>query len=135
MKGRKPIPQHIKVLSGTNRPCRDTPDAPEFDLVHEFPEAPRHLDIDGASMWNSLGPQLVASKVLQTVDLYSLEQLCVAWQCFRKKTKAGMEATAAENQALKSLLAEFGMTPASRRRVVAGDTAKKGNKFAKYADG
>ena len=135
MQGRKPTAKHLKILAGTSRPDREFPDAPEFDLVSEFPEAPRHLDIDGAFMWNSLGPQLVAAKVLQTVDLYSLEQLCVAWQCFRKKAKAGMESTAAENQALKSLLAEFGMTPASRRRVVAGDTVKKGNKFAKYADG
>lgn len=130
MQGRKPTAKHLKILAGTSRPDREFPDAPEFDLVSEFPDAPQHLDIDGAAMWNNLGPQLVAAKVLQTVDLYSLEQLCVAWQSFRKKAKAGMECTAADNTALKALFSEFGMTPASRRKVTAGEKEKKGNPFA-----
>ncbi|AVK20255.1 phage terminase, small subunit [Pseudomonas aeruginosa] len=82
-------------------------------------------------MWNQLGPQLVAAKVLQVVDLYSLEQLCFAWQCFRKKARADMEATAAEQTALKALFSEFGMTPASRRKVSSAGEKQAGNQFAK----
>ncbi|MGO4003161.1 hypothetical protein ABVN23_18925 [Pseudomonas fluorescens] len=129
-RGRKPTAPNLKVLAGTTRPDREVTDAPEFDLIDDFPDAPQHLNRDGAEMWESLGRQLVAAKVLQVVDLYSLEQLCFAWQCFRKKAKADMEATAAETTALKALFSEFGMTPASRRKVSSGGEQKKGNTFA-----
>lgn len=81
-------------------------------------------------MWGDLGRQLVAAKVLQVVDLYSLEQLCFAWQRFRAKAKAGMDLTAAEDTSLKSLFSEFGMTPASRRKVPVGSDEKARNRFA-----
>lgn len=81
-------------------------------------------------MWNDLGRQLMGAKVLQIVDLYSLEQLCFAWQRFRQKAKAGMELTAAEDTALKSLFSEFGITPASRRKVPIGQDEKPRNRFA-----
>lgn len=129
-RGRKPTAPNLKVLAGTTRPDREEKDAPEFDLIDDFPDAPQHLNRDGAEMWESLGRQLVAAKVLQVVDLYSLEQLCFAWQCFRKKAKADMEATAAETTALKALFSEFGMTPASRRKVSSGGDQQKGNVFA-----
>lgn len=129
-RGRKPTAPNLKVLAGTTRPDREVPDAPEFDLIEKFPKPPQHLNTDGAEMWNNLGKQLVSAKVLQTVDLYSLEQLCVAWQMFRKKAKADMESTAAENTALKALFSEFGMTPASRSKVSSGSPKAKGNSFA-----
>ncbi|GLK88309.1 hypothetical protein GCM10017655_13710 [Pseudomonas turukhanskensis] len=128
--GRKATPPALKVLAGTSRPDREVPDVPEFDLIDDFPSPPQHLNVDGAEMWNNLGPQLVAARVLQVVDLYSLEQLCFAWQCFRKKAKADMEATAAELTALKALFSEFGMTPASRRKVSSGGDKAPTNKFS-----
>lgn len=129
-RGRKPTAPQLKVLAGTTRPDREVTDAPEFDLIDDFPAAPQHLNVDGSEMWKSLGHQLVAARVLQVVDLYSLEQLCFAWQCFRKKAKADMESTAAETTALKALFSEFGMTPASRRKVSSGSEKPKGNAFA-----
>lgn len=132
MRGRKPIPVNLKVIKGTARPDRDNVQTPEFDLVDDFPPAPQHLNPDGASMWNELGRQLVAAKVLQMVDLYSLEQLCFAWQRFRQKAKAGMELTAAEDTSLKSLFSEFGMTPAARRKVPVGPDEKTRNRFARF---
>lgn len=127
---RKPTAPHLKVLAGTSRPDRETPDAPEYDLIEKFPDPPQHLNADGVDMWQRLGPQLVGARTLQVVDLFSLEQLCFAWQRFRQKAKAGMELTAAEDQSLKSLFSEFGLTPASRRKVAAGGEKPKGNPFA-----
>lgn len=117
MRGRKPKPHGLKVISGTVRKDRDSDAPPTFDAVKTFPDAPQHLNVDGAAAWNDLGPKLVAAGVLQVVDLYPLEQLCYAWQRFRKKAKADMDITASEDNALKALWSEFGMTPASRRRV------------------
>lgn len=129
-RGRKPTAPNLKVLAGTDRPDREAPEAPEYELIEKFPPAPQHLNPDGVEMWNNLGPQLVRARVLQVVDLYSLEQLCFSWQRFRQKAKAGMELTAAEDTALKALFSEFGMTPASRRKVSSGAERPKGNKFA-----
>ena len=129
--GRKTTPPALKAIAGTKRPDREVLDAPEYDLIEKFPNPPQHLNIDGVEMWNNLGRQLVSAKVLQVVDLYSLEQLCVAWQMFRKKAKAEMETTAAENTALKALFSEFGMTPASRSKVAVGSAKSTGNAFAK----
>lgn len=96
---------------------------------------PQHLNPDGAQAWNDLGPKLVAAGVLQEVDLYPLEQVCYAWQRFRQKAKAGMDMSASDDNALKALWSEFGMTPAARRRVAANlvdpNVEKpKGNAFA-----
>lgn len=128
-RGRKEIPPGLKVVRGTDRPDREAADAPEFDLIEEFPKPPQHLNPDGVEMWWNIGRQLVAARVLQVVDLYALEHLCATWQMIRKKIKAEMEVTAAENTALKSLFSEFGMTPASRKKVASGDAKPKGNKF------
>lgn len=128
-RGRKPTAPNLKVLAGTDRPDREVPDAPDYDLVEDFPDPPQYLNADGAEMWSNMGRQLVAARVLQVVDLFSLEQLCFQWQCFRRKAKAEMEPTAAETNALKALFSEFGMTPASRAKVSAGSEKPKGNKF------
>lgn len=130
MRGRKPTAPALKVIAGTARPDREAPDAPEFDLVDDFPDPPQHLNVDGAGMWSDLGPKLVAARVLQVVDLYALQQLCYAWQRSVAKQKAGMDITAAEDMALKAMWSEFGMTPASRRKVAAGGEKKAANKFA-----
>lgn len=129
MRGRKPTAPALKVIAGTDRPDREAPDAPEFDLVEEFPDPPQHLNADGAAMWSDLGPQLVRARVLQAPDLYALQQLCYSWQRAVAKQKAGMDITAAEDNALKGLWSEFGMTPASRRKVSAGSEKPAGNKF------
>ena len=133
--GRKAKPTTLKLIQGTSRPDRDPKDAPEFQPVRTFPDPPQHLNLDGAAAWSDLGPKLVAAGVLQEVDLYPLEQLCYAWQRFRKKAKADMEITASEDNALKALWSEFGMTPAARRRVAANlvdpdAQTPKGNAFA-----
>lgn len=129
-----PKPHAMKVVAGTARADRqEPPTVPEYDLVSEFPDPPQHLTPDGAEMWRNTGPQLVRAGVLQVVDMSQLEQLCFAWQQFRKKAKADMDVTASEHNALMALFTQFGMSPASRRRVMGKvDDSKPANRFAKY---
>lgn len=111
-------PNHLKVISGTDQPCRmDLPELGKFEVVEEFPAAPQTLNPDGAGMWNTLGPQLQANRLLTVVDLYALQQLCYCWQRHIVKQKAGMDITASEDNALKGLYAEFGLTPRARQAV------------------
>jgi len=131
MRGRKPTPHNLKVIAGTDRPDRAPPiDMPEFDIVESFPDPPLHLDVDGMFMWTDLGPRLVSARVLQVVDLFMLEQLCVAWSHFRKFAKANMPMAAADHNALKALFSEFGMSPASRRKVTSVGKKETANRFA-----
>lgn len=128
--GRKPIDAKLKVIKGTFQKCRELVDVLEFDVVDKFPDPPQVLNADGVGMWQDVGVQLVNAKVLQTVDLYMLEQLCYSWQRFRQTAKAGSDITAAENNALRGMFAEFGMTPASRTKVHSGTDKTRGNTFA-----
>lgn len=123
----------LKVIAGTDRPGRraDEAEAPKFPVLAEFPKPPSHLKADGKHLWEALGKELVACGVLQTVDVYALEQLCYLWQRFRKRAKVDEEVTAADNSMLKSMWGEFGLTPAARRRVVASITQPEpANRFA-----
>ena len=132
MPGPQKTPKQFKIVSGTARPDKDdlNADAPQFPVVRETPEAPGHLNPDGLELWTKLARELVGCGVLQSVDLSALEQLCYGWQVFRQKAKAGMEVTASEHNALKGLMCEFGLTPATRRRVVANLTeAPPANRF------
>lgn len=126
-------PQHLKVIAGTDQPCRGHEDWTSFESLERFPDPPQHLNPDGAAMWSDLGPKLLANRLLTVVDLYALEQLCYSWQRFRAKAKAGMDMTAAEDNALKSMYAEFGLSPRARQAVAGKHTReddKPKNPFA-----
>lgn len=125
-------PLNLKVISGTVEKSREATQAPEFPPVTDFPAAPQHLNPDGAQMWDHLGRLLMATGVLQEPDLYALEQVCCAWSRFREKAKKGIDITASEDNALKALWGEFGLTPAARRRVVASTETPKGNRFSQH---
>ncbi len=111
-------PNHLKVVSGTDQPCRmHQSDWATFDSLELFPSAPQTLNTDGKDMWDTLGPRLQANRLLTVVDLYALQQLCYCWQRHVAKQRAGMDITASEDNALKGLYAEFGITPRARQAV------------------
>jgi len=112
-------PDELKVITGTFRRDRADPaGAPHFGKLTEFPPAPQHLNADGAAMWRELLAELGTPGVIQASDVYALEQLCYAWQRFRKNSRAGVAVKSSEQNALRSLFAEFGLSPAARHRVI-----------------
>ena len=128
-------PAALKSISGTARPDRAEAEVPVPDILDEFPPAPQHLNADGADLWSRIGPRLVAAGQLAECDLYPLAQLCYAWQRHTLKAKLGAEISAAEDNALTSLFAVFGIGPAQRRRLVANAAAAApapANRFAKF---
>lgn len=129
---RRPTPIGIKVLQGTLRKDDLTKeqDAPTYKVLEQAPDIPPTLNGDGATIWLDLCRKLIPLRVLQDVDLYVLEQLCYTWQRFRAAARAGDDISAADNANLRTLFAEFGMTPASRRKVAVPTDKPTGNKFA-----
>lgn len=128
----KPVPTAVKKLRGTLQPCRNTPEL-QVKPITEPPEAPRTLNVDGVLLWDRMAATLVKNRVLAVEDLAALELLCASWGLIRQKLLQGIMPTAAELGAIRLLFCEFGMTPASRRKVPPAAPEKKTNPFARFA--
>lgn len=135
MKGRKPIPTPLKVLSGNpgKRPLPE--DEPE---ATGLPECPEFLTTDARAEWDLTIPQLANMGVIGSIDCACLAAYCVVWARWVKAEKIiaqtgevlkGPEGglyqnpyLAVANRAMEQmtkLASEFGMTAASRARVKA----------------
>ena len=128
----KTVPRNFKKLRGTLQPCRDKPEL-EVTTLPAAPEPPDTLNLDGAALWRQMAGTLTANRVLSAEDLPALEMLCGAWAAVRAKIRNGIAPTAAELGAIRLLFCEFGMTPASRRKVPPAPPEKKENPFARFA--
>ena len=122
------------------------------------PAPPEHLDLAAAAKWRDLAPRLSASGILTDHDLEALEMLCGAWSRYlaatamlRKKDDAAqcggivlksvktgalmispyLVVAQRELKLVKELLAEFGLTPSSRSRVLADGKSKTGEAAGK----
>lgn len=143
MAGRKPIPDALKVIrSPTPRKDRMNPDKPEYsDLL----QVPQHFDKERKEAWFEIVPQLIEVGVAQTVDVQALEMLCEKWVEWRgaqdKLNSTGLVTKAPSGypmmnpyytitiqlgKEIRSLLSEFGMTPASRQKIRAEKDAGGG---------
>lgn len=129
MRGRKPKPAGMS----SRRPQRDE-DGPPVRL----PRCPSHLQGDARKEWARIGRRLLEAGLLTEIDGAALALYCQAWARWvdaerslqrygvvvKSPTGFPMQspylaiANKAMEQMLK-LLAEFGMSPSSRTRVVA----------------
>lgn len=147
MKGRKPQPPELKVLSGT-RPDRVNAEAPK---AAGLPEPPAYLDDAALEEWHRLVPQLAAAGVLSRTDGAALALYCTTYSRYRAalrdvaaggitaSTGTGGEKTAPAVGVLErceammaKLLAEFGATPSSRGRVKAADAEGPKDEFTAF---
>ncbi len=138
MAGRKPLPTKLKLLRGNpgKRPINRMEPAP----LQAIPECPAELDAVAAAEWLRVCPELAAVGVLTRLDRSALAAYCQSWSQWLHaieklkitgpivKAPSGFPIQnpyfAIANSALKQMkafLTEFGMTPSSRSRIVAGD--------------
>ena len=146
MKGRKPKPTQLKVLSGTDQPCRINPNEAKSKPVDKVPSAPKWLSSLGKKIYKDTTRQLMASKVLTPVDLQMLITYCQEYANYIEimmmfqpdkngnvqqerviltKTKQGtmhqvnplIKIAQASLDKAKSIGVEYGLTPSSRSRV------------------
>lgn len=115
--------QHLKVLQGTDRKDRARV---EMELPPaESIERPDWLaGPEAVAEWDRLVVLLQDARVLTDGDLMALGHLCNLHAACVKLYRAQMEPTAAQLTQLRLLLAEFGLSPASRSKagvVKAGD--------------
>lgn len=124
-------PNHLKVVRGTDQPCRMKADEVEFDPVAEVPEPPEWLTAHAQNYWRRVAKVLTANKVLTEGDLEAMAVMCVLFGKIRQMSEAGVDMSASLINALRAYQGEFGLTPASRAKITKGD-ADKENPFAKH---
>ncbi len=141
-RGRKPKPTRFKLLTGNpgKRPLNER--EPQPPLPPSLPAPPKHLSRDARKEWNLVGSILLRMRVLSEVDLSALAAYATIygrWQeAERDITRKGIMVRpapgskmlvqnpmlAVANKCLQQMvqfLGEFGLTPSSRTRIVAGD--------------
>ena len=146
--GRKPKPTALKVIQGTYRPDRANPSEPKPRAV--IPPCPKFLQGDARKQYRKTAKKLARIGLITELDDMALAMMCQAWAEYLEATeqvkKSGMLVKSpngfpvlnpyliAANQALKkvrSLLAEFGMTPGSRSRIQAAAVEEPDDEWMK----
>lgn len=136
-KGRKPKPTALKVLEGNpgRRPLNEYEPVPPKAKI----ECPDWLEEEAKREWNRLAPSLEAMGVLTMADVTAFAGYCQAYARWREaeefiskhgsifQTPSGyvqqvpQVSIAQQNlKIMQSLCSEFGLTPATRARIIAG---------------
>ena len=151
MKGRKPLPDHIKEVKGTTRKDRLNPNAPVAS--DDSPRPPMWLSRKSVEYFGMLRTRLedlgiVSSNDTEVLAMAALRlaeieecnalieehgRLITMYNRNGDKSVRANPAVSQRNEALRhlqSLLAEFGLTPAARSKITVPKTDKKKNAFA-----
>lgn len=120
-----------KRRRGSARPSttRNDENALDFEAVAEIPPAPETLNIHGKAYWDRILPILMEKRVMTIADHESLEVACILYAKIRQAALAGVDVNAAAVTQFRLFQTEFGLTPASRAKLKAGDDAKGKNPF------
>lgn len=134
MAGRKPLPSYLKVLKGTDQPCRmnKAEPKPKSDKI----KMPSSLSDNAKKHWRIVCKQLTDAGIMTNLDVYALAMYCEAFARWKDandsiirfgivvKTPNGFPVQSPflqiANKAfeqMRTMLVEFGMTPSSRTRV------------------
>jgi P27 family predicted phage terminase small subunit len=138
------LSKEAKIIKGTFRKNREQAPTVEFTELERMPDPPSDLGKAARKLWQDLGKQLVASKVMTVVDIPAFGLLCDAFNradlIQDALTKGGKisiaQATADtenavlirqlryEREFVKKLLEKFGATPVSRNSVSPASSKK-----------
>lgn len=158
MRGRKPRPTHLKLVTGNpgRRPFNAAEPRPEAGL----PAPPAELGSDAKNEWRRVARRLQALGLLTPCDRAALAAYCQAFGRWRQAERALAAMAKADpltgalmirtkegnaiqnplvgiaNKAMADMVryaAEFGMTPSARSRIAgAADGEQKDDPAAKY---
>jgi len=145
MKGRKPKPTRLKQLAGTDQPCRILKNEMSVATLAEVPNPPMELSDRGLLVWEIVGAELKAKKMLHLVDLALLaayaneialyqqaentlrtggrvdEFYNEEGQLTRRQAKPEQKIAKDALAAALKLAVQFGLTPSARTRINAPD--------------
>ncbi len=138
----RPKPTRLKILAGNPGKRRLNEREPQPPIPTELPEPPMPLSREARKEWIRTGGLLLRSGVLTEADLVALAAYCTVFARWvqaendvrrrgvmvpakpRSKNLIQYPLLGVANKALQQmvrLLAEFGLTPSTRTRIVAGE--------------
>jgi hypothetical protein len=131
MAGPSKKPAKLKILSGTNQPCRAQGEGVDLPATDSVPDPPGWLPNAHAVVeWNRLAPTLHNVGLLTQVGTSVLGVLCGLHGKIVQLFAAGECPTGHMLAQYRALVNDFGMTPAAQGKVKQAGETKKGNKFA-----
>lgn len=154
MKGRRPKPSHLKLVTGV--PGKRPVNAKEPRVARSRPSSPSHMSDKGRETWGYVTGLLDRMGVLTEIDAVALEMLCEAYADYLAakaelkdfgsdyyttltalgdKMHRAHPAVAQKNDAdrrIRAWLSEFGMTPSARSRVKADGEGNENEAAASY---
>ncbi len=136
MRGRKPVPTHIKAITGN--PGKRPLNADEPLPAPAVPDCPSELGAVAKAEWERLAADLVKLRLLTPLDRAALATYCGAYELWAEATAAiqtyGSMVKSPQGFPMQSpyiaianrqaeimlrVASEFGFTPASRSRIAA----------------
>lgn len=149
VRGRKPKPTHLKVLSGNpgRRPLSESEPKPQ----PVAPPCPRWLPKDAKAKWKELAPELERLGLLTAVDgpafAMTLLHYAIAVEAAKRINAEGI--TAVDERGLprkhplhqvlrdhstsfRAYLAEFGLSPSSRVRLALPGQEDEGDEYEEF---
>ena len=142
-RGKKKLPDALKIVKGTAQKCRMNPDQPEYS---ELLECPAHFKGELKEIWMYFVNMLTRSGVAQVSDEAALEMLCEAklrWtQALDNLDKHHMVDPTTErtsgyhrvemdrHKQYLNLLGEYGLTASSRQGLKVDKPPKNSDRFA-----
>jgi phage terminase small subunit len=122
----------LKVIAGTDQPCR-RPSHPgiELPLVDDAPSPPDWLpNMHAVKEWHRLVPILRSSRLLTEAGLSALAHLCALQGRTIQLYFAGETPAASTIAQVRAWLSDFGLTPASREKVLPTNIKSASNRFS-----
>lgn len=126
-RGPKPKSPTLKILEGNpgGHPLDDGGPA----IRSGVPRCPSRYDKPARALWKNLGKRLAEIGILSQLDSFALELLVDSQleyaSAMRNRAETGEGRLEKAAKQLRTMLREFGLTPASRSSVKAAETPSK----------
>lgn len=157
MRGRKPLPSHLKLIQGNRGKRPIKPD--QIEVTPSLPMPPPFLCDEAKVEWGRVASMLYALRLLSDLDIAALSAYCQSYAIWQRATAAlnilaaadketlGLIAKGANgssiahpllkiaNKAAQDMVryaGDFGMTPVARARIHSGDPKENTNPQEKY---
>ena len=128
-RGRKP--RHLKVLSGTNQPCRDDTIELAAEPLAGVPEPPSFIaeDEEAVAQWKKLAEVLVATGIFTEPMILPLANYCMIGAEIARIWQTGKRPSAEMVSQYRHLTNDFGFSPAGAGRIKRPGAKRDKNPF------
>lgn len=111
MRGRKPKPTHLKLVTGNpgGREINENEPVPSGAVIK-----PRFLTGRASKVWDEYAPGLIRVGLITAADRHAFAALCCLMAEFEAEPRDMVASRIAQ---MRALWAEFGMTPSARTRL------------------